>query len=78
MVTCLFLEQEVWGLNLGLVKSEAVKPTARHHCNISGTEAVLLGRNDNIKVQNKITLIFQTVNHKAVKWLQQNINWFFQ
>ena len=38
------LKREVWGL--GLVKSDAVLPSARHRCNISSKGAVLPGRND--------------------------------
>ena len=40
------LEREVWGSNLGSVKSDSVLPTARHRCRISSKEAVLPGRND--------------------------------
>ena len=39
------LEREVWGSNLGPVKSDPVLPTARHRCDIS-KGAVLPGRND--------------------------------
>ena len=42
----LSLEQEVWGSNLGPVKSNTVLPTACRRCNISLKEAVLSGRND--------------------------------
>ena len=37
---------EVWGSNLGPVKSNSVLPIAHHRCNISSKEAVLPGRND--------------------------------
>ena len=40
------LEREVWGSNLGPVKSDAVLPTARQCSNVSSNEAVLPGRND--------------------------------
>ena len=40
------LEREVWGSNLGPVKSDTVLPTARHRCDISSKGAVLPGRND--------------------------------
>ena len=36
----------VWGSNLGPVKADTVLPTARHRCNITSKEAVLLGHND--------------------------------
>ena len=45
-VTRSSLEREVWGSNLGPVKSDTVLPTARHRCDISSKEAVLPGRND--------------------------------
>ena len=45
-VTRSSLEREVWGSNLGPVKSDTVLPTARHRCDISSNEAVLPGRND--------------------------------
>ena len=41
-----FLDQEVRGSNLGLVKSDTVLPMAQHHCDISWKEAVFPGRND--------------------------------
>ena len=37
---------EVWGSNLGPVKSDTVLPTARHCCDISSKGAVLPGHND--------------------------------
>ena len=40
------LEREVWGSNLGPIKSDTVLPTARHRCDISSKGAVLPGRND--------------------------------
>ena len=40
------LALEVWGSNLGPVKSDTVLPTTRHRCNISSKGAVLPGRND--------------------------------
>ena len=40
-VTRSSLEREVWGSNLGPVKSDAVLPTARHRCDISSQGAVL-------------------------------------
>ena len=40
------LEREVWGSNLGLVKSYTVLPTASHLCDISLKEAVLPECND--------------------------------
>ena len=40
------LEQDFWGSNLGLVKSDTVLPTLCHRCDISSKEAVLLGHND--------------------------------
>ena len=43
------LENEVWGSNLGPVKSNSEWPTACHRCNISLKGAVLLGRNDTDK-----------------------------
>ena len=46
MVTRSSLEREVWGSNLGPVKSNTVLPTARHRSDISSKGAVLLGRND--------------------------------
>ena len=45
-VTCLSLEQEVFGSNLGPVKSDSVLPMIRHRCEISPKGAVLPGRND--------------------------------
>ena len=45
-VTRSSLEREVWGSNLGPVKSDTVLPTARHRCDISSKGAVLPGRND--------------------------------
>ena len=45
-VTRSSLEREVWGSNLGPVKSDTVLPTARHRCDISSNGAVLPGRND--------------------------------
>ena len=45
-VTGSSLKREVWGSNLGLVKSDTVLPTARHRCDISSKGAVLPGRND--------------------------------
>ena len=42
----LSLEREVWGSNLGPVRSNTVLSTVRHRCNISSKEAVLPGRND--------------------------------
>ena len=39
-------DRQVCGSNLGLVKSDTLLPTARHRCDISSKEAVLLGRND--------------------------------
>ena len=45
-VTHWSLEREVWGSNLGPVKSDTVLPTARHRCDISSKGAVLPGRND--------------------------------
>ena len=40
------LEREVRGSNLGPVKSDAVLPTARYHCEISSKGAVLPRCND--------------------------------
>ena len=40
------LEREVWGSNLGPVKSDTVLSTARHRCNISSKETLLPWRND--------------------------------
>ena len=45
-VTRSSLEREVGSSNLGLVKSDAVLPTACHCSNISSKVAVLHGRND--------------------------------
>ena len=45
-VTRSSLKREVWGSNLGPVKSDTVLPTARHRCDISWNGAVLPGRND--------------------------------
>ena len=45
-VTRSALEREVWGLNIGPVKSNTVLPTARHRCGISSKGAVLPGCND--------------------------------
>ena len=45
-VTRSSLEREVWGSNLGPVKSDTVLPLARHRCDISSKGAVLPGRND--------------------------------
>ena len=45
-VTRSSLEREVWGSNLGPVKSDTKLPTARHRCDISSNGAVLPGRND--------------------------------
>ena len=45
-VTRSSLEREVWGSNLGPVKSDTGLPTARHRCDISPKRAVLPGRND--------------------------------
>ena len=45
-VTRSSLEREVWGLNLGPVKSDTVLLTARHLCDVSSNGAVLPGRND--------------------------------
>ena len=45
-VTLSSLEREVWGSNVGPVKSDTVLPTARHLCDISSQEAVFPGRND--------------------------------
>ena len=45
-VTHSSLEREVWGSNLGPVKSDKVLPTARYRCDISFKGAVLPGRND--------------------------------
>ena len=45
-VTRSSLEREVWGSNLGPVKSDTMLPTARHRCDISSKEAVLPRRND--------------------------------
>ena len=39
-------EAGVRGLNLGLVKSDKLLPTARHHCNSSLKEAVFPGCNE--------------------------------
>ena len=39
------LEREIWGSNLGPVKSDKVLPTARHRCDISLKGAVLPRRN---------------------------------
>ena len=44
-ITRLSLEREVYGLNLGPVKSHTVLPTTCHRYNISAKEAVFLGRN---------------------------------
>ena len=43
---CRSLEREVWGANLGPVKSDTVLPTARHRFDISSKWAVLPGRNN--------------------------------
>ena len=40
------LEREVWGSNLGPIKSDTVLPTARHRCNNSSKKVSLSGRND--------------------------------
>ena len=40
-VTLSFLQREVWGSNLGLVKLDRVLPTARNGCGISSKEAEL-------------------------------------
>ena len=40
------LEREVWGSNLGPVKSDTELPTVRHRCDISSKGAVLPGHND--------------------------------
>ena len=40
-VTRLSLEREIWGLNLGKVKLDAVLSTALHCCDISSKETVL-------------------------------------
>ena len=45
-VTRSSLEREIWGSNLGPVKSDSVSPTVRHRCDISSQEAVLPGCND--------------------------------
>ena len=45
-VTRLSMEREVWGSNLGPIKSDTVLPTAWHRCGISSKEAVLPGRNE--------------------------------
>ena len=45
-VTRLSLGQEVYGSNLGPVKSDTELPTACHRCDISSKEAKLPGRND--------------------------------
>ena len=45
-VTRSSLEGEVWGSNLGPVKSNSVLPTVRHCCDISLKRAVLHGRTD--------------------------------
>ena len=45
-VTRSSLEREVWGSNLGPVKSDTVLPTARHRCDIYSKGAVLPGRNE--------------------------------
>ena len=45
-VTRSSLERQVWGSNLGPVKSNTVLPTARHRCDISSKGAVLPWRND--------------------------------
>ena len=45
-VTRSSLEREVWGSNLGPVKSNTVLPTARNGCDISSKEAVLPWHND--------------------------------
>ena len=39
-------EWEVWGSNLGPVKSDTVLPTARYRCDISSKGAVLPGYNE--------------------------------
>ena len=39
--SAIVLEREVWGSNLGPVKSNTKLPTAPHHCNISSKGAVL-------------------------------------
>ena len=45
-VTRSSLNREVWGSNLGPVKSDTVLPTVRHRSDISSKGAVLPGRND--------------------------------
>ena len=39
------LEREIWGLNLGPVKSDTLLAMARQRCNISSKEAVVLADN---------------------------------
>ena len=46
VVTRLSLERKVRVSKFRPVKLDTVLPTARHNCNISSKEAVLLGRND--------------------------------
>ena len=43
---CLYLQREVFGSNLGPVKSDTPLPMARHHCNILSKGALLPGCND--------------------------------
>ena len=51
------LEREVWGSNLGPVKSNTVLATARLRCNISSKGAVLAGRNNaEMALQTRYTL----------------------
>ena len=45
-VTRSSLEREIWGSNLRPVKSDTGLPTARHRCDISSKEALLIGRKD--------------------------------
>ena len=45
-VTCWSLEREVWGSNLGPVKSDTGLSTARLRCDVTSKEAVLARRND--------------------------------
>ena len=43
---CSSLKREVWGSNLGPIKSDTVLPTTHRHCDISLKGAVLPGCND--------------------------------
>ena len=59
------LEREIWGSNLGLVKSDAVLSTACHRCDISSKGSVLAGGNNAETGHSKLVTRFVVMQRTA-------------